>query len=54
MRKKSGPSTPTNRLAMDQDLEFKVSEDLDEWVEDGGWDDGDEDDFDIDETQVRV
>ena len=52
MRKKSSSVSTSNRLAMNQDLEFEVSGELDEWRDEEGWSGEDGDQFDIDEAEV--
>ncbi|XP_076825338.1 uncharacterized protein LOC143470926 [Clavelina lepadiformis] len=52
LKKKTAATTASNRLAMDHDLEFKTSGELDVWEDDEGWNADDSDDLEIDETQV--
>nr|CAB3265934.1 protein transport protein Sec24A [Phallusia mammillata] len=53
VKKKRRNSSNSNRLAVNQDLEFTTTGQLDDWAdenEQGGWDE--EDTFDVDEAQV--
>uniref|UniRef100_H2YLR0 Receptor-binding cancer antigen expressed on SiSo cells n=1 Tax=Ciona savignyi TaxID=51511 RepID=H2YLR0_CIOSA len=51
IKQRENPSSQSNRLQMNEDLDFVTSSELDEWVEDtNGW--AEEDGFNIDEAKV--